>query len=249
MGFKENLQKRMKDKGIDFRGLAKLICNYGSNEDLWEKLQSKEKVQKARKVSKWLSGDSKPNIDNLEIICDILDCNIAFLMDESPIENINNKKVAEYLGIDENTVSAIKNYESSLKKMIDKLVFTNKDDNKMEDILRQVLIILSLDCYMAPYEKVTIENALTGKSEKLSGSKSTEYLLSAFEEHMRGIFYEIATISLDEKKEYDKTKEVEKERIWNEKYEIEMKKLMEITGKSREEILADIEKHKKKNTV
>lgn len=233
----------MDEKNISTIALAKYLYKNKHHENdskHWENLDSKEKNQRARKIQKWINDTSKPSIDDLQLVCSILDCDFAFLLDEDPIENVNNQKVAEYLGVSENTISAIKNYEGSLKKMIDKLVFANGHGDKMGDILHDILAILLVDCVSASDKEIIIHNKRTGRTEKLSGNKVGEHLLDVFSEHMKQVFYKVSIIALDENIELDKEKEIEKEKQYQEKIE----KLKEENLELRKNIDEMIEKNK-----
>ena len=245
MNFKERLRERMNQKGIDTKEFAKRLYNYGSNADLWE--NEGHKSSHIRKVQKWLSGSAEPkNIDELRKICDILDCDFSYLLGDSPIANLSNKKVAEWLGLDEIVVSNIKNYDDSIKKFMSVLVRANEFDNSFGDILLEFLKIMIIHGDNSTHKIITIENTITDEIEKLEGDKAIDYIMSGVKNMMESIFYKVSIIGMQIGSIRYENKRKEDERKRTEEYEKLMKECVEISGKSREEIMKDIDKHKKK---
>lgn len=160
--FKERLKERMLQKNIDTREFAKRLYNYGSSSDLWEGYNKKNTDM--RKIQKWIKGDTEPkNIDELKRICDVLDCDFSYLLGDSPIANFNNKKAADWLGLDEIVVSNIKNYNDSEKELLSKLVSNQKQDNLSK--LLQAIYIYSLWAHHANVQLDVIGADLLEKDE------------------------------------------------------------------------------------
>lgn len=244
MNFKERLRERMNQKGIDTKEFAKRLYNYGSNADLWE--NEGHKSSHIRKVQKWLAGSTEPkNIDELKKICDILDCDFSYLLGDSPIANLNNKKVAEFLGLDEIVISSIKNYDDSIKKFMSVLIRANEFDNGFGDILLEFLKIMVIHGDNSTHKTITIKDNITEEIEKLEGDKATDYIMSAVKNMMESVFYKVSIIGMEignirygnKRKEDERRAKEEKEKILNE--------IMEITGKSKEEIMRAIKKEDK----
>lgn len=220
MAFNENLKKRMHQKNINTKELARRIFNNNSNFDLWENAEKKDQNALVKKIQRWQSGESKPkSLDDFSILCDIIDCDPSYLLDKSQVTNLNNKKVAKFLGLDEVTVSSIKDYSYSIKKMLNTLVRANEHDEHVGDILKEILEILLLECVSASDKEVVISNKRTGETTRLSGKKATRHLLSTFDEYMNGVFFKVAMVALDKNMKSDKEKENEKERKWQEEIE------------------------------
>lgn len=251
MQFKERFGKKMKErmeqKDIDTKEFAKRLFNYGSDSDLCNIPENKKSYDNCiRKVQKWLSGSDEPkNFDELEKICKILDCDSSYLFDDKPVVNFNNKKVAEWLGLDEIVVSNIKGYDNDIKLFMSLLVRANEYDNKFGDILHDFIEIMLILNQNSSYTTVTIENDITGEKESIKGTAAFDYILSAIKNMMEPIFYKVSVLGIDiNRKKYNM--ELEKRNLEREK-ELErlLKEIMESTGKTKEEIFADIKKHKK----
>lgn len=245
MQFKERIRERMNQKSLDTKEFAKRLCNYGSDSDLWESNEHKSSYM--RKIQKWLAGDAEPaNIEELKKICDILDCDFSYLLGDNSIGNLNNKKVADYMGLDEITISNIRNYDNVTKSFMSLLIRANECNEKMGDILHdfiEKMLFLSQNSF---HTTVTIENDISGKKESLRGEAAFNYILPAIKKMMEPIFYKVAILGIDiNSKKYDM--ELEKRDVERKKKtERLLNEIMELTGKSREEIFKDIEKHKKK---
>lgn len=241
MEFKEKLKERMIQKNISTKEFAEMLFQYGSDGNLRGTPKSY-----VRKVQKWLSGSANPrNLEELEKICNILDCDFSYLLDESPIANMNNKKVAEWLGLDEIVISNIKSYDDTIKKFMSVLIRANEVDNSFGDILLEFLNIMVVHGDNSTHKTITIKDNITGKIEKLDGAKATDYIMSAVKNMMESIFYKVSIIGMQIGSIRHENKRKEDEHKWKEEYEKLMKETMQISGKSREEILENIEKHKK----
>lgn len=238
--FKERLKERMVQKNIDTREFAKRLYNYGSTSDLWKGYSKKNTDM--RKIQKWIKGDTEPkNIDELKKVCDVLDCDFSYLLGDSTITNLNNKKIAEWLGLDEITVSNIKNYDNSIKYFMSLLVRANEHDNKFGDILLEFLTIMMIHSENSSNKTITIKDNLTGEIDILKGEHATNYIMSTVKNMMEGIFYKVSIIGMDIGKIKRDNKYKEEERQWKEKMENLLNEISEITGKTKEEILKEIE--------
>lgn len=247
MEFQNKLKKRMTEKNITPKELAKRIHNYGADSDLWEGLDYEQQRNKVRKVQKWMAGSAKPNIiDDLEVICNILDCDFSYLLDGSPIANLNNKKVAEWLGLDENVVSNIKNYDREIKLFISLLVRANEYDNTLGDILLEFIKIMLLHSNNSYHTTITIKNDLTGRNEELKGESVTDYIMSATKNMMESIFYKVSILGVKIGSIRANIKHEEEIRKRKEETEQITNNIMEITGKSREEVIKEFEAQRRK---
>lgn len=243
--FKERLRERMKQKGLSTKEIAKQLYNFGSNSNLWENCEKQK--NKTRKIQKWLDGTDMPkSINDLEKLCTILDCDFAYLMGDTPISSLNNKKVADWLGIDEVVVSKIKNYEKDIKLFMSLLIRANEYDEKMEDILHEFLEKMLFLSQNSSHTIVTIEDDISGEKENLKGEAAFNYILPAIKSMVEPIFYEVALLGIGiNSKRYD---------VELEKRETERKKEMEdllnnitkITGKSKEEVIKEFESQREK---
>ena len=248
MQFKERLRERLNQKNIDTKELAKRLYNYGSDSDLCEIPENKGTYKShIRKVQKWLSGSDEPkNIEELRKICDILDCDFSYLLGDSSIGNLNNKKIADYMGLDEITISNIKNYDNATKLFMSLLVRANEYDEKIGDILHEFIKKMLFLSQNSSHTIITIEDDISGEKELLKGEAAFNYILPAIKNMMEPIFYEVAILGIGinskrndielEKSNMERKKKMEK--LLNE--------IKESTGKTEEEIWTDIEKHKTK---
>lgn len=237
--FKDRLKERMKQKGFDTKKLAKSLCNYGSDTDLWE--DNSHKSSYMRKIQKWKAGTSEPaNLLELKKICDILDCDISYLLDATPMTNLNNKKVADYLGLDEIVISKIKNYDDSIKLFMQLLVRGDETEEKLGDILYELLSVLYDHRKNSAGKIIIVKDRLTEECDTLNLEKSCNYVTAATINALQPIFdkitilgYKITRIALDNKFEADMRK---REKDLDE----DMHKTSEITGKSEEEIRKEL---------
>lgn len=194
--FRKKLNERMKQKNISTRELAKRLYNYGSGSDLWEEYNKQSNDM--RKIQKWLKGDTEPkNIDELRKICSVLDCDFSYLLGNNNIANLDNKKVAEWLGLDEIVVSNIKNYDDNIKTFMSVLVRSNEYDDKFDDILLEFLKIMIIHSENSSNKTVIIKDNLTGKTDTLKGEHATNYIMSSVKNMMEGIFYKVAIIGME----------------------------------------------------
>lgn len=245
MQFKKRLKERMNQKSIDTKEFAKRLYNYGSDSDLWESYEKKS--TDIRKIQKWLKGNNEPkNIDELRKICDILDCDFSYLLGDSPIANFNNKKVGEWLGLDEIVVSNIKGYDKATKLFMTLLVRAAEYNNRLEDILKELIRILRIHANNSSYKTITIKDDITGDVDELKNAEAFHHTMSITQSMMEPILYEVALLGMDiNKKSADIQRKQDEE---NRKKEIEkiLNNIMAITGKSKKEILEDIENNKTK---
>lgn len=247
MDFSNKLSKRIKEKGLTTRELARQIYNFGSDSDLWYNLEPTKQNSKMKNIQRWISGECKPKtIDDLEKLCTILDCDSSYLLGDSTIENLNNYKVGEWLGLDGNVISNIKSYDNSIKYFMSLLVRANEIDNTFGDILLEFLKIMVIHADNSAYKTITIKDDMTEEIEELKGEKATNYIMSAVKNMMESVFYKVSIIGMEIGNKRYKNKCEEDEHKWKEEYEKLMKETMEISGKSREEILKNIELHNKK---
>lgn len=148
MNFSVKLKEIMNKNHLSAKDIAILMCNYGSNKDLWETKDPKEKKNLIDKINKWKGGRATPgNLNDLELLCCALDCDCSYLLDDSQIQNVNNKIVADYLGVDEAIVSSIKNYDDTTKGLLYKLISNSSCDNLKK--LLQSIYIYSLEAHHA----------------------------------------------------------------------------------------------------
>lgn len=247
MDFSNKLSKRIKEKGFTTRELARQIYNFGSDSDLWDNLEPTKQNNKMKNIQRWISGECKPKtIDDLEKLCTILDCDFSYFLGDNTIENLNNHKVGEWLGLDGNVISNIKSYDSGIKYFMSLLVRANEIDDTFGDILLEFLKIMVIHADNSTHKTITIKDNITGEIEELKGEKTTDYIMSAVKNMMESIFYKVSIIGMKIGNKRYKNKCEEDECKWKEEYEKLMKETMEISGKSREEILKDIELHNKK---
>lgn len=167
MKFSEKLDARMKQKNMTIKEFAEMLFNYGSDSNLCDFPDNKGTLKShVRKVQKWIAGDAEPtNIEELKKICDILDCDFNYLLGDAPIANLSNKKAADWLGLDEITVSNIKNYNDSEKELLLKLVSSQKQDNLLK--LLQSIYNYSLWSHHANIELDVIGADISEKYETL----------------------------------------------------------------------------------
>ena len=218
MEFNEKLKERMIQKNISTKEFAEMLFQYGSDGNLRGTPKSY-----VRKVQKWLSGSANPrNLEELEKICNILDCDFSYLLDESPIANMNNKKVAEWLGLDEIVISNIKSYDDTIKKFMSVLIRANEVDNSFGDILLEFLNIMVVHGDNSTHKTITIKDNITGKIEKLDGDKATDYIMSAVKNMMESIFYKVSIIGMQIGSIRHENKRKEDEHKWKEEYEINL---------------------------
>lgn len=244
MQFKERLKERMKQKNIDTKEFAKRLYNYGSDSDLWESYEKKS--SDIRKVEKWKKGTNEPkNIDELRKICDILDCDFSYLLGDNPIANLNNKKVAEYLGLDEIVISRIKSYDNSLKMFMQVLVRGDEQEEELGDILYQTLSILNEHSCNSSNKTITIKDDITEESITLDKEQSINYVMAATENAMQTVLYKVSIIGINIGRIASHNKFNADMHQMKENTEKMLNEITKLTGKSREEIFEDIEKHKK----
>lgn len=172
MSFSEKLKIIMEKKKMSCRNIAIAMCNYGSTTDLWNAKENKEKRSGIRKIEKWRSGTAPRNVSDIETLCKVLDCDFSYFFNDEPIENFNNKKAADFLGLDAEVISRIKNYNDSEKELLFKLVSNPKHDNLLK--LLQAIYTYSLYAHHANvrldvvgadlWEKDEISKKLTGYS-------------------------------------------------------------------------------------
>lgn len=208
--------------------------------------KNEHKSSHIRKVQKWVKGDAEPkNIDELKKICDILDCDFSYLLGDSPIVNMNNKKVAEWLGLDEIVISHIKGYDRCIKIFMSLLVRGNENESGFNDILLEIIEILLFHSDNSSNTDLIKIDTLSGEKEKIQGDDFINYLLFDTKNKMENVLYKTSLIGAEIGKIRRENKQKEDDRKWKEEYEKLMKETMQISGKSREEILKNIEKHKK----
>lgn len=176
MKFNEKLEQRMKQKNMTTKEFAKMLYNYGLDSDLCNSPNNKASFDShVRKVQKWIAGNTEPaSIDDLKKICDILDCDFNYLLGDAPIANLSNKRVADWLGLDEITVSSIKNYNDSEKELLLKLVSSQKQDNLLK--LLQSIYNYSLWSHHANIELDVVGADISEKyeiNERLTGFSHT----------------------------------------------------------------------------
>lgn len=246
MQLKDKLKERMNQKNIDTREFAKRLCNYGSTSDIWE--DDTHQGSYIRKVQKWLSGSAKPkNLEELEKICNILDCDFSYLLDESPIANMNNKKVAEWLGLDEIVISHIKEYDRCIKTFMSLLVRGNENESGFNDILLEIIEILLFHSDNSSNTDLIKVDTLSGEKEKIQGDDFINYLLFDTKNKMESVLCKTSLIGMKIGKIRREKKH--EEDILHQKEEINrmINECMEISGKSREEVLKEVfpEKYKK----
>lgn len=249
MQFKDKLKERMNQKNIDTKEFAQLLYNYGSDSDLCKIPENKGTYKShIRKVQKWLAGDSEPaNIEELKKISYILDCDFSYLLGDSPIANLSNKKVAEWLGLDEIVISHIKGYDRRIKTFMSLLVRGNENESGFKDILLEIIEILLFHSDNSCNTDLIKVDTLSGEKEKIQGDDFINYLLFDTKNKMESVLYKTSLIGMkigkirrEKKREEDALQQKEEiNRIINE--------CMEISGKSREEVLKEVfpEKYKK----
>lgn len=195
MQLKDKLKERMNQKNINTREFAKRLCNYGSTSDIWE--NDTHQSSYIRKVQKWLSGSAKPkNLEELEKICNILDCDFSYLLDESPIANMNNKKVAEWLGLDEIVISHIKEYDRCIKIFMSLLVRGNENESGFNDILLEIIEILLFHSDNSSNTDLIKVDTLSGEKEKIQGDDFINYLLFDTKNKMEGVLCKTSLIGM-----------------------------------------------------
>lgn len=163
MAFSEKLKMIMERKKMSCRDVAIAMCNYGSDTDLWDAKGNKEKRSGIRKIEKWRSGTAPRNVSDIETLCKVLDCDFSYFFDDEPIENLNNQKIADYLGLNIDVVSRIKNYNKSEKELLFKLVSSQKQDNLLK--LLQAIYTYSLEAHHANVQLDVIGTDLWEKNE------------------------------------------------------------------------------------
>lgn len=231
MSFSEKLKERMEQKNINNKELAKRIYNCKSDVDLWEKLSKKEQRNRLRKVSRWLTGEAKPRtIDDAEILCEILDCDFSYLFDDSPFSNFNNKLVADFLGLDAEVISNIKNYNKHDKKFLSLLVRSNEYDNNCKDILQQLLDVLSFHADNSSHITITIENDAMEDTKVLKGEYAYDYIVSATKNKLDAILHQVAMLSIEINSIRYNYIQQEKEKEAKEKVEKLEKEIIEQVG-------------------
>lgn len=175
MAFSEKLKVIMERKKLSCRDVAIAMCNYGSSTDLWERCGNKEKRSKIRKIEKWRTGTVPKNIDDIEKLCQILDCDFSFFFNEEPLQNLNNEKIANYLGLNVDVISHIKSYNDSEKELLYKLISSHKYDNLLK--LLQSIYTYSLYAHHANVRLDVVGADLWKKDEinkKLTGYSCTQ---------------------------------------------------------------------------
>lgn len=238
MKFNEKLKKRMEQKNITKKEFAKMLSQYGSDGNL----QGTYESSYIRKVQKWVKGDAEPaNIEELKKICDILDCDFDYLLGDAPIANLSNKKVAEWLGLDEVTISNIKDYDEIYKIFLSCLV-----RSKNGDILLEFLQTMFLHSGNSSNKKITIEDTVTEEVEELKGDDVIDFTVHRIQKYIENILMKVSIIGMEIGKIKRENKKIEDECKRKEEYEKLMNECITISGKSREEIETEIRsKHKK----
>lgn len=237
MSFSEKLKKQMEQKNINNKELAKRIYNCKSDTDLWENLSKEKQRNKLRKVSRWLAGEAKPRtLDDAENLCEILDCDFSYLFDDNPLSNLNNELVADFLGLDAEVISRMKNYSKYDKKFLSLLIRANECNNYCEDILQQLLDVLSSHADDSSHVTITIENNAVEDTKTLKGERAYDYIISATKNKLDKILYQVSTLGVEinsiryndlcqrrKKVREEKVEELEKEMI----NRVGMKKFLE----------------------
>ena len=244
MKFNEKLKKRMEQKNITKKEFAKMLSQYGSDGNLHGTYESSY----IRKVQKWVKGDAEPaNNEELKKICDILDCDFDYLLGDAPIANLSNKKVAEWLGLDEIAISHIKGYDRCIKIFMSLLVRGNENESGFNDILLEIIEILLFHSDNSSNTDLIKVDTLSGEKEKIQGDDFINYLLFDTKNKMESVLCKTSLIGMKIGKIRREKKH--EEDILHQKEEINrmINECMEISGKSREEVLKEVfpEKYKK----
>lgn len=237
MKFNEKLEKRMKQKNMVTKEFAEMLYNYGSDSDLCNSPDNKSSLKShVRKVQKWIAGDAEPaNIEELKKICDILDCDFDYLLGDALIANLSNKKVGEWLGLDEVTISNIKDYDEIYKIFLSCLV-----RSKNGDILLEFLRTMFLHSGNSSNKKITIEDTITGEVEELKGDDAIDFTVHRIQKYIESILMKVSIIGMEIGKIKRENKKIEDERKHKEEIEKLMNECIVISGKSREEIEKEI---------
>ncbi len=194
--FSEKLVQAMKSKKMSRGDIAAALYNGGSDCDLWKKADIKTKKNYKRKVDNWCTGTVPRNVTDIEKLCQILDCDFSFFFNEEPLQNLNNKKVADFLGLNEEVISHIKNYSDYEKKFLSLLIRADEFNKGYGDLLQLIIDILGLHADSSSFTTITIENSALEETTVLKGGDTLDYIMNATRERMDNVILKVTDIGI-----------------------------------------------------
>lgn len=138
-------------------------------------------------IRKWRNPLNKemPTLQTALKLCEILECDIEYIFGLSDIKNKNNFHASSYLGLNQETIQAIKDYPDVIKELIDIMVCGDSDTLKY--------ILFNILQYVRYFNvpRMTIQTISNEKPRELSYDEKQNYIKSVTMDEINLALYEI----------------------------------------------------------
>lgn len=95
------IKEARKKRGLTQEALASKVDDYEGRDE--------SRVAQST-IASWENGLSSPSFERLRTVSEILNCDISYLLGESPCLRISDVQISEYTGLKEETISKLHDY-------------------------------------------------------------------------------------------------------------------------------------------
>lgn len=251
--FSLKLSKLLVNKGmIDKKGNPDKIALYNAlyeHDKITDELCKKDRqavTDKTRIVDNWIKGKNYPKrISDVLALCNALDCDLDYFFTDMNAPTHNLEFISQEVGLSVQAINKLIDYDTNIKYLLDSLIYCNTFD-KNQDFLNMLLIAM-LNYGMSTGEtKIILKDSLFGDEKELTDKKTVANMLKYSATQIFDICLSYSSIALHDKKTQIQDLNL---KLAHAKTEQLLKELIDITGKTKEQILNEINQKKNNKTT
>lgn len=208
------------------------------------KINRQAVTDKTRNISNWLKGNNYPKrISDVLALCNALDCDLDYFFTNMPAPTHDLEFISHETGLSSQAANRLIGYDKDIKDLLNNLIYFKYLDEK-PDLLNNLLVAMLYYGMSAGTTKIVMKDSLFNDEKEINNREIVSNMLKYSTTQIFDVCLSCSSIALHDKVSQIqdlnlKLSYAEKERL--------LKEMTDLTGKTKEEILNEINQGKKQN--
>ena len=200
-------------------------------------------TDKTRNISNWLKGNNYPKrISDVLELCNALNCDLDYFFTSMPAPTHDLYFISHETGLSAQAVNRLIEYDTNIKELLDCLI-DFKDLDEEPDFLN-ILLVAMLNYGMSTgTTKIILKDSLFSDEKEISDKETVANMLKYSATQIFNTCLSCCSIALDNKKLQIQDLNL---KLAHAKEEQLLNELIDATGKTKEEILSEINQKRNK---
>lgn len=205
------------------------------------KISRQAVTDKTRNISNWLKGNNYPKrISDVLTLCNALDCDLDYFFTDMPAPTHDLEFISHETGLSAQAANRLISYDTGIKDLLNSLIYCMELDEK-PDFLNMLLVAMLNYGMSTGTTKIIMKDSLFNDEKEISDKETVANMLKYSATQIFDICLSCSSIAL-----HDKVSQIQdlNIKLIHAKEEKLLKEMIDRTGKTREEILNEINQGK-----